>query len=297
MNSASHEETKVCLNCHHALDQNENYCSNCGQKAIPDLLTFRYFFNEFLSSVFSIDSKLIRTIRQLFLRPAFLTNEFISGRRIRYINPIQLFLISSFLYFLINSITFFKEQSDRQEYFTVSEGKEKIAIDSIDIQKKDSVYILGSGINADTLSNSYIGKFLQKGQEFNNMDRELQEEKIANNVSIAVFLLLPIFAMYLGWFFREKRKHYLENVVFSLHFHAFYYLLGTFFQFLDRLLPSDLDTFILNLLVAVYLIVAIKKFYAFSWLNTVIRFLGLLILYTLTVSAFLIASIVLTILL
>ena len=285
-----------CLNCNHPLNEHAYYCPNCGQKALHEDLTFKYFFNEFISNVFSIDSKLVRTLKNLISKPSFLTLEFINGRRIRYINPIQLFLFSSFLYFLINSFMFLKENAAEQDFFTVTDGNENLVIDSLEIEQADSLYIIGRGSETDTLNNSFIGKFLQKGKAFNNLDQESQNEKISTSISYAVFLLMPIFALYLMWFYKRKQKHYLENLIFSLHFHSFYYFLGVIFLFADKLLPGDFQFVLLNLLVLVYLVLALRKFYLFSWKSTILRFLGLIVLYGFTVSIFLIASILLSIL-
>jgi len=167
-------------------------------------------------------------------------------------------------------------------------------VDSLKVEKSDSLYIIKSGQEADTLDNSYVGEFVKRGQDFNSLDAASRNEKISKSFSYAVFLLLPLFALYLGLFFKKKRRHYLENIIFSLHFHAFYFIAGMFFLFFDRLLPGDIDTLILISLVCIYLFFAVKRFYDFSWLATVFRFLGLIVLYSITVWIVLLASILIS---
>jgi len=284
-----------CLNCEHPLDDKDYYCPNCGQKALPEHLTLKYFILEFLNNYFSFDSKFFNTVRPLVIKPAFLSTEFIAGRRIRYINPIQLFIFSSFLFFLVNSFTILKEDKD-DGFVTISDNENnKIRVDSLKVEKTDSLYIVSDGQDTDTLENSYIGEFVKRGQDFNAMDKSSRNEKISKSFSYAVFLLTPLFALYLGLFFKKRKKHYLENIIFSLHFHAFYFIAGIFILLFDKLLTGDIDNLILIVLVMIYLFIAVKRFYNFSWLSTGFRFLGLVLLYGLTVSVFLLSSLILTI--
>ena len=90
--SRDNQKPANCLNCQHSLEEKDIYCPNCGQKALPENLTLKYFLLEFLSNYFSFDSKFFNTVKPLVLKPAFLSLEFIEGRRVRYINPIQLFI-------------------------------------------------------------------------------------------------------------------------------------------------------------------------------------------------------------
>lgn len=282
-----------CQNCNHPLEMEDEFCPACGQKALPEHLSLKYFILEFLNNYFSFDSKFFNTVKPLVTKPAFLSMEFISGRRIRYINPIQLFIFSSFLFFLVNSIMILKEEPD-QGLVTISDKGNKTRVDSLKVEKSDSLYIIRSDQEADTLDNSYVGEFVKRGQDFNSLDAASRNEKISKSFSYAVFLLLPLFALYLGLFFKKKRRHYLENIIFSLHFHAFYFIAGMFFLFFDRLLPGDIDTMILISLVCIYLFFAVKRFYDFSWLATVFRFLGLIVLYSITVWIVLLASILIS---
>lgn len=286
--------TDHCLNCDQKLKEHEHFCPQCGQRVLPEKLTLKYFVQEFLSNYFSFDSKFFNTVKPLVFKPAFLSVEFIAGRRIRYINPIQLFVFSSFLFFLVNSIMVLKEDTD-QGFVTMTDGEQgKVRVDSVDIQKLDSLYIVNDGLETDTLDNSYVGEFLRKGQDFNSMDDAARNEKMSRTFSYAVFLLLPLFAAYLRLFFRRKDRHYLENIIFSLHYHSFYFVIGTLILLFDRLLPGDSDSLALIILAGIYLFLSVKRFYQFSWFSTILRFLGLVFVYGVSVSMILIVSIILT---
>lgn len=191
---------------------------------------------------------------------------------------------------------FLKEDVKKDLVRINDENNKNIVSDSLDIQQLDSLIIIHDGETSDTIEHSLSGEFVKKGNDFNKLDRATQNERISNNMSYAVFLLLPVFAFYLGFIFRRKEMHYLQNIIFSLHFHSFFFVVGFVLLFFDRLLTGDIDSFILNLSAVIYLLIATKRFYKFSWILTTFRLLGLILIYGLTVIIFLLASILISVL-
>ncbi len=53
-----------------------------------------------LDDIFSFDSRASRTVWPLVTRPAFLTNEYFSGRRVHYVPPLRLYLFISIVFFI-----------------------------------------------------------------------------------------------------------------------------------------------------------------------------------------------------
>jgi hypothetical protein len=86
-----------CENCGEPLTG--KYCSQCGQPAIDYRRSFRHVFVDILESFLSWDSKFFATITWLIVRPWHLTNEFLAGRRVRYVHPLRLYLLASILFF------------------------------------------------------------------------------------------------------------------------------------------------------------------------------------------------------
>ncbi|HJW37483.1 MAG TPA: DUF3667 domain-containing protein [Candidatus Udaeobacter sp.] len=92
---------------HRALTQCENcsaqltghYCAQCGQAAIDYRRSFRHVVADVLDSFLNWDSKFFTTIALLILKPWRLTNEFLAGKRVRYVNPLRLYLLASILFF------------------------------------------------------------------------------------------------------------------------------------------------------------------------------------------------------
>jgi len=268
---------EYCQNCNHPIDQEMEFCPNCGQKALPEHLTLNYFIHEFLNNYFSFDSKFFKTIIPLVSKPAFLTREFIDGRRIRYINPIQLFVFISFLYFLVDSFMILKEVSDKKDFVVMKSNGEPISSDSLDVVLSEEAS--KAALNDSLNNSSAIRDFIKKSQEFNQLEKDEQNEKISKMISYFIFLLMPLFALFLTWLFSKRKQRYIENLIFSLHFHAFFFLAGTFFMLVDRLIPDPYDSYVFGVGLLVYLLIALKKFYAYPWTSTIFRFIGLFFIY------------------
>ena len=87
-----------CLNCDSQIAG--RYCAVCGQEAENQTAAVKLLVADFLSDVASFDSKIVRTLKPLLLRPGFLTNEYNAGRRVRYLSPLKVYLTLSLVFFL-----------------------------------------------------------------------------------------------------------------------------------------------------------------------------------------------------
>jgi len=86
-----------CENCDAELQG--HWCAQCGQPAIEYRRSFRYVVADLLNEFLNWDSKFFTTIALLILKPWRLTNEFLAGKRVRYVNPLRLYLLASILFF------------------------------------------------------------------------------------------------------------------------------------------------------------------------------------------------------
>jgi hypothetical protein len=87
-----------CENCGEQL--RGHYCSNCGQAAVSYHRSFRHVVVDVLDSFLNWDSKFIRSIGLLLWKPGWLTNQFLEGRRVRFVHPLRLYLLVSIAFFL-----------------------------------------------------------------------------------------------------------------------------------------------------------------------------------------------------
>ena len=86
-----------CENCGTPLQG--HWCAQCGQPAIDYRRSFRHVIADLLNEFLNWDSKFFATIGLLLVRPWKLTNQFLAGHRVRYVNPLRLYLLASILFF------------------------------------------------------------------------------------------------------------------------------------------------------------------------------------------------------
>src|SRR6266404_2438664 len=96
-NKDRHRLLTHCENCGAPLTG--HYCGQCGQAAVDYRRSFRHVIADVLDSFLNWDSKFFATIALLILKPWRLTNEFLAGKRVRYVNPLRLYLLASILFF------------------------------------------------------------------------------------------------------------------------------------------------------------------------------------------------------
>src|SRR5579871_3590462 len=89
----------TCPNCGERVDQ--NYCPNCGQEHTTTIMPVGHLLRDIVDEFILLDSKLLRTLSPLLTKPGFLTNEYIAGRRVRYVSPFRLYFIVSAVFFSI----------------------------------------------------------------------------------------------------------------------------------------------------------------------------------------------------
>jgi len=87
-----------CENCEQEL--RGHYCSNCGQAAVSYHRSFRHVIIDVLDSFLNWDSKFIRSLGLLLWKPGWLTNQFLEGKRVRFVHPLRLYLLVSIVFFL-----------------------------------------------------------------------------------------------------------------------------------------------------------------------------------------------------
>ncbi len=91
------EAVGECSNCQAPLYG--PYCHQCGQNQRSIVRYIGHLALEVADEVFGFDARAWRTLWPMMLKPGFLTNEYIAGRRNSYVPPVRLYLIISVLMF------------------------------------------------------------------------------------------------------------------------------------------------------------------------------------------------------
>ncbi|WP_226646942.1 DUF3667 domain-containing protein [Microbulbifer variabilis] len=98
------QKSNFCANCETALLG--PHCYACGQPVKGMVRHFSSIVGDLFDTLLALDSRTWKTVPSLFFRPGFLTAEYFSGRRVRYVSPVRLFIflcITSFFVTQINS--------------------------------------------------------------------------------------------------------------------------------------------------------------------------------------------------
>lgn len=90
---------KNCLNCGAAVTG--RYCAECGQENVEPKESAGHLIAHFFNDVTHFDGKFFSSMKYLLFKPGFLSEEYMKGRRISYLNPIRMYLFISAIFFLL----------------------------------------------------------------------------------------------------------------------------------------------------------------------------------------------------
>lgn len=141
----------LCQSCHCLVEEDDKFCSNCGQKKITQTASLKEIIGDFWGQIFALDSKFLRTFIALYLIPGKLTKAYLSGQRHRYYSPVRLFLLSITVCFVLLNFLIkksFETQDDIEQAIAVHMNSSIDSLkqnfrysfkDSSDLSKIDSI--------------------------------------------------------------------------------------------------------------------------------------------------------------
>ncbi|WP_461630591.1 DUF3667 domain-containing protein [Labilibaculum euxinus] len=301
-----------CANCEHSV--NGSFCSNCGQSVKDFHRPFFSVLSESLGDALSLDNKFLHTIVPLFVRPGYLTKEFMKGKRARYTPPFRLYLFLTFFAFLLLSHNHMPEtQAEKNFTFTTGEGKDVDVLSYFEDMVDENKNQIDS-LESDSLTNSELKKGLfnlnisqdtaqtaqsitfggkgGKNNKFGNSDIKrvidmwklnptLMMDNVYKKLSQTLLIILPVFALFLALFYIRRKHYLLEHLLISLNFHSFIFVIVIVSELLimTKLEFFQSFAFYLYLLIPVQLFLALKFYYRQSWIKTIVKFFMLSFIY------------------
>lgn len=128
MSAGKYRTEKDCLNCGRQVE--EHFCSHCGQENLELKEDALHMVTHTVADYLHFENRFVKTVRPLLFRPGFLSTEYVEGRRVRYINPIRLYIFVSIVFFIFTlSVTKGDKASDK-------EGSAASAVDSTKTGKR-----------------------------------------------------------------------------------------------------------------------------------------------------------------
>jgi hypothetical protein len=273
--------SRGCPNC--GTPVSDLYCPRCGQRNKERLVSLRAIVQDAAEDQFSLGGALPRTLGALLFRPGRLTREYVEGRIARYIPPFRLYLVSSLVFFVVFSFVASFDRSWSSLGPSVQEEEEtwsRRPDGTLVVRSREAQFRLG----VDTAAvpgwlKPAARYYVAREDELNRMpSREgarVMYGALESNVPRALFLVVPLFALFLKGLY--PRRLYVEHFVFVLHLHALGFLLATILS----VAPGRPVAVALGLWFLVYLLLALRRVYARPWPWTAARYAVLLAAYAL----------------
>ena len=276
----------TCRNCGAVLAG--EYCGECGQR-VRDL-RLSDVAGEALEDLTDLDSRLWRTLTGLLLRPGSVTADYIGGRRARYIPPIRLYLVVSFLVFLALSL-----DESRTVVSTgptvdqeVLESRERgIYIPRVNEAGEQEIltpreYLEAEGLTEDIAAmppwfRDLVDRMVTNAEKLQG-NPELFTEELSRSLPQMMFFLLPVFALLLWLFYLGSPHHYLQHLIFSVHYHTVAFLLFLLMWPVGWIMPGDYGG-IVTLALMIYLPLALRRAYPGGTGVAVVKGVALGLLY------------------
>lgn len=250
---------EVCASCGATLKG--DYCRKCGEKKIVPERDFSVakFLNQTLWHFVHFDSKLLKSCWLLFSKPGFLTAEWIAGRRVGYMKPLQLFIVASVLfYFFLPTTT---------AYFTGSRDL---------IRGYEERKVMMNAFHYD------FGKALTETAIKLPADKEALKTDVtaeaAQRSKSWLFIIIPFWGVFIYLFFQRKIPWLVPHLIFAMHGLTFYILLDLSIHAVTGILSVKIDGryIFLSLMTAfpVYQALAARRVYDDTWLLTILKTTG-----------------------
>ena len=267
-----------CPNCTYSFNEVNNFCPNCGQENHDLNVPVKHLLWEFLEGTMHYDTKALRTLRYLLFKPGKLTNEFNVGRRASYVPPFRLYVFVSLVFFSVLALrannTMLKTSnvaapSPVSTTAPIPAGRINEYDASLTNAVKPNSVITGSRILQDLQVK--FGKFTR--------NQEQSRQKLLKNTSFMMFALMPFFGFILYLFYYRKKRNYVEHLMFSVHFHTFFFLLTVLAIPVELIFKGfDVDFWVFWICI-IYLFLALHRVYKDSYLRTFIKFLPIALVY------------------
>ncbi len=285
-----------------------------------------------MASYFSIDSRLKRSVIPFLCKPGIVARAYVEGKRQLYLHPSQAYVVASVIFFFFFSIYTkswkVAELSPENLKFDLgTEGDSLLnakvdslvtlqELDSLQVEEIDSVrkvimnntfiHELDSLIAVDKTNEEILEELkVSKGKVgaffagkmldiYRNKGSGLLSTALAQ-IPLAIFLLIPVYALMLWLLHLRRKKTLVENLVHSMYLFSFLYLLATQVLILIWITGWTKWLYLFLIIPPIYFLISYMRFYQQGFFKAGIK-LGLisLLFTTLTVPVAILLTMLLT---
>jgi len=256
-----------CKNCQDPLENDAQFCDNCGAKVNTNRITFKFLLAELFAQM-GLESLYFSTLKKMFTAPQDVLNEYLTGVRKRYVNPFAYLAVGAALSLLV--FNFFAE-----DYMAIQSSVNKAKL--IELQQVANRDLsLVSNVSAVELQQ------LKNQQQTAKLQLQFQDQwskLLLKYLNLITFLFLPVFALISKWTYR-KPYNYGEHIVMNAYLQGttMYISIITFFI---AMVSHPLVYTLSMLIYILYYLFAFSNLYNHSFKTSILklfRFIGVLII-------------------
>lgn len=170
------------------------YCNQCGEKVIePHDRKFKTFLGSVLIATTFIDNKFIKSLWLTIKNPGFLSREYVDGRRVKYMRPLQMFFILNLVYFLFPVLQMFNSSLHTQ------------------------MYVLPHGNIAQEI---VMKKIKAEGMDFSGFEL-VYDEKTRGLAKLLIVVFILLASLPLSLIFARKNRYFTDHVALAVELTSF----------------------------------------------------------------------------
>jgi uncharacterized protein DUF3667 len=256
----------TCRNCGTSLT--DKFCPHCGQRAIPPRPTVHELAGDAWQEIVGWDGKFLRTVRLLLGRPGELTVAVLEGRRARYVSPVRLYLICSLCYFLIAGAVPVPETTVSFDVGVGVAAEESDPVDAVFAK------VIARGLGSLTgeeraLLEAEIARtpaIMRPIMRSLVTDYAGLQRRVLETLPQALFVLIPVLALVIGWF--NRGRHFPEHLYTALHLQSVVFLAlaaVTLTNLLQSFVAFSIAMATALILIVGYAVIAQRRVYGGSW--------------------------------
>ena len=258
---------------------------------------------QLLQETFEVDGRVLRSLRALLFKPGALTQEFSANRRADFVSPLRLYIFASLLFFFVVSLTddsngIYTAEVEQVEialeveseeapvdlpgYLALIPEQERPIVEAI-MARQDWTQSVAKGLIEEVMLLERPAENRTFQITHTPLTRILYDpvrtmDDFQDKLPIAMFFLVPGIAFLLKLLYVRNGTYFIEHLVFTLHVHAFAFIIFTCAVIVTSLVQA-LAPYqgLVYLLTMVYVYWALRRYYSQGRFKTVLKF-GLLFL-------------------
>ncbi len=258
-----------CANCGN--DNDGAFCSACGQAHAELHKSVRVFLGEAFENFIHFDAKILGTLRPLFFQPGKLSEEYLAGKRVRYVPPFRLYVSVSFVFFLLLAM---RPQDLHKTIIQVQPSSLQAGQSESDSYLQEAADIRQKAQATNGVGHWFslhIAHFLETMAANPDSTKVTLISELFGALPKVVFVLVPWLAFLLFALFRRQRAFFVDHLVVALYLHAFAFALFTVDVLATWRWESKGFDLLTLLALFIYALLTLRRVYALPWWSTLWR--------------------------